>query len=269
MDRRVAGKIYSEVEERSGVLINLYRSGSDLYNWRSKDSDIDYRGVYAADPRGFLGLNVPGKKKSMSLHQPEKKIDTVLFELGHAMTLALKGNSNIVEEFLAPQICKHPYFYELKEQLDATPINEAGFMGSCMGIAHGALDDVNNKPHQPVKRLLYAYRTMFMAREYFLTGDIISDIELLITRNDPENELGVWDLLYRKREGDEKVELTFKEEGLHLPQAREYIKEVLRVYDSNKEIEVKAPNKEEWAEMNNLIADIRVRMLTTSPMGYP
>ena len=36
--------IKREVHERNGVLLNLYLSGSDLYGWRSKDSDVDIRG---------------------------------------------------------------------------------------------------------------------------------------------------------------------------------------------------------------------------------
>ena len=52
-------KLKHRVSSRNGNLINAYVSGSELYGWSSKDSDIDIRGCFTLNREELLGLKKP------------------------------------------------------------------------------------------------------------------------------------------------------------------------------------------------------------------
>ena len=56
---KIISKVKNLVTDKNATLLNFYISGSDLYGWRSKNSDIDFRGGFVLNQNEFLGLTKP------------------------------------------------------------------------------------------------------------------------------------------------------------------------------------------------------------------
>ena len=97
-------------ESQNGSLIYLTISGSDLYGFASKDSDVDYRGTYLTGTENLLGLH---RKRDII----EMKPDIVLFELEKELNLALKGNCNVLEHINADPIYRTSDFLDIDRWL--------------------------------------------------------------------------------------------------------------------------------------------------------
>jgi len=55
---KVIARIKEKIDkDQNGELIYLTISGSDLYGFPSKDSDVDYRGTYLTGTENLLGLH--------------------------------------------------------------------------------------------------------------------------------------------------------------------------------------------------------------------
>lgn len=200
--------VKNNIHNKDGILLNLYKSGSDLYGWRSKDSDIDYRGLYQLNPRWFLGNQY--YKDVAEMYKDSKELDVVLFEVRKAIDLALKGNCNMIEEFVAEQIYMTVDFLEL-QQLMYEAWNAKGLYGSYKGLAMsnykkfilgivGKNQEVR-KPQKTVKKYLYVFRDILAGRYAMDNGMIEPNMSVLL-KYYRVNE--VKELLKLKKKGKEK-----------------------------------------------------------------
>jgi len=56
---RIIAKVKNELGKRSARLVNLMISGSHLYGFTSKDSDIDIPGIFLYNTNKLMGLSIP------------------------------------------------------------------------------------------------------------------------------------------------------------------------------------------------------------------
>jgi len=176
--------IKNYIHNRNGHLFNLYVSGSHLYGWSSKDSDIDFRGVYTSDIRNFLGLK--GNKDVLHprhivtaddyrLSLKDIDLDIELFEIKKMIDLALQGNCNILEELSAEHIYNVPEFLKLRGLLlDAYGKN--GLYGSYRGMARFNYRKYIRQGRNTTKKYLYVFRSLMAGIYALQTGRIEPNI---------------------------------------------------------------------------------------------
>jgi predicted nucleotidyltransferase len=202
----LVAKLKNFAVTKQGKLFNLYISGSHLYGWSSKDSDIDIRGSIILDRENYLGLKTPEEVWEV---KRLVEYDIVLFEVKKMIGLALKGNCNILEEINAPQFYKTAEFIRLK-QLINNAFGKRGIYNSYRGLAEFNYKEFIKQGRNTVKKYLYVFRGL-MAGIYCLeTGQIQPNMEELNKRFRIKE---VDELLKIKREGTENGNLINLEEG--------------------------------------------------------
>ena len=130
---KIIGMLKENVSNQNGILLNAYISGSHLYGFNSKNSDIDIRGCYILDKRIILGLRRP--KEFIKIKTDcDEELDIVLFEIKKLINLAVQGNCNILEEMNAPQFYYNADFVKLR-QLINNSFGKHGIYNSYRGMA--------------------------------------------------------------------------------------------------------------------------------------
>jgi hypothetical protein len=247
----VLGTIKDRVHQNGGTLINLYLSGSNLYNWNSEDSDIDLRGTYVLDKKEFLGLNQP--KKVIQVNGI-KDMDIELFELGKCVSLAVKGNCNRLEEFYAKQVYDTAAHKELKSLLH-NHWGKDGVYNSYRGTAYQNYKKFILHGRNTVKKYLYVFRAL-MAGTYALAhGELQPDMELLAKYYRVD---AVKELLRIKRAGRENEPLHTLEDGSLDVLINEWFDKIDETYN-NCEIP-EYMDKKHVAKLNNFVINKHLEM---------
>ena len=178
IDLRPHLKILSEIKlklaGRNAKLINLTISGAHLYGFESPDSDIDYRGMFIANTREFLGLH----KLRDIIEMKVDNNDMVLFELSKELDLCLKGNCNVLEHLNADQIFTSKEFVKLK-QLINNAFGKDGLYNSYKGMATFNFKKFILGGKSTVKKYLYVFRGLMAGIYVLQTGQIQPNIEVL------------------------------------------------------------------------------------------
>ena len=166
-------KIKRVVSDKDGYLFSLYISGSDLYGWRSQNSDIDVRGIFVLNKNKFLGLEKP-----IEILEVESEHDIVLFEIKKAISLALKGNCNMLEEINATQLYKKSDFIKLKHLINNS-VGKKGVYNSYKGLAEFNYKKFILQGRNTVKKYLYVFRGLMAGIYVLQTGRIQPNINEL------------------------------------------------------------------------------------------
>lgn len=182
---------------KNGSLIYLTISGSDLYGFPSKDSDVDYRGTYLTGTEGLLGLN---KKRDVI----EMKPDIVLFEMLKELHLALKGNCNVLEHINAEPIYRTAEFLEMKQMVNNT-FPKRGLYNSYRGMAMFNYKKFIMKGRKTHKKYLYVLRGLMAGIYALQTGRIEPNI---VTLNKYFKISEVKELIKAKQEGFENDKIV-------------------------------------------------------------
>jgi len=157
--------------QQGGRLIYLTISGSDLYGFPSKNSDVDYRGCFQTATSNVLGLR---RRRDVIEMEP----DIVLFEVAKELNLAIKGNCNVLEHINAPAIYSTPEFLEMRELVNDN-MSKNGIYNSYRGMAMFNYKKFILKGKKKYKKYLYVFRGL-MAGIYALeTGIIQPNINIL------------------------------------------------------------------------------------------
>jgi len=244
---KLISKLKNKVYSKNGTLFNAYISGSHLYGWESKNSDIDIRGCYILKKENFLGLNTP--KEVIETKIGDK--DVVLFEIKKAIKLALKGNCNILEGINAQQFYKQADFVKLK-QLINNAFGKRGIYNSYRGMAEFNYKKFILGGRNTVKKYLYVFRGLMAGIYCLRTGLIEPNIEKL---NKHFKIKEVNKLLDIKRKGLENEPLKDLEEG----KLDSLIK---KLFDKMDEAYIKCkmpeePTDEEIEEVNKFLISLR------------
>jgi len=232
----------------SARLMNLYISGSHLYGWNSKDSDIDIRGCFILHKSQFLGLNDPIRVLSIN---SEDDTDIVLFEVKKFIKLALCGNCNILEELNANQIYKTSEFINLR-QLINNAFGKNGIYHSYKGLAEFNYKKFILQGKNTVKKYLYVIRSLMAGIYVLQTGIIKPNIgELNKYFKIPE----VNKLLEIKRNGLENEPLKDLEEGKLDSIIKELFERLDQAYIKSRIPE--RPEQEDIDKIERFLIDLR------------
>lgn len=247
-ETELISKIKNRVHSSGGKLLNAYISGSHLYGWDSKDSDVDIRGCFILRKEKFLGLDNP--KEVIEINTEDNK-DIVLFEIKKLIRLALRGNCNILEEINSPQFYKKADFVKLK-QLINNAFGKKGIYNSYRGMASFNYKRFILCGRNSVKKYLYVFRGLLAGIYCLQTGLIKPNIEEL---NKHFKIKEIDKLLEIKRAGKENEPLKDLEEG--------YLDELIKgLFDKIDEAYIKSkipenPSLEEIKEINKFLIELR------------
>ncbi len=246
---QLISKLKDKVANRNGILLNAYISGSHLYGWNSKDSDIDIRGCFVLAKESFLGLYKPIEVLELGT---ENNQDIVLFELNKLVNLALKGNCNILEELNAKQLYKNASFVKLK-QLINNSFGKNGLYHSYKGLAEFNYKRFILRGRNTVKKYLYVFRGL-MAGIYALQTGVIKPNIYELNKFFKIKEVNK--LLEIKKAGLENEPLRDLEEGNLDLIIKELFDKLDKAYLKCKIPE--KPTKEEFNEVNKFIINLRL-----------
>ena len=246
---KLISTLKNKVHSRGGNLLNAYISGSHLYGWDSKDSDIDIRGCFILRKENFLGLKQP--KEVIEIKTEDNK-DIVLFEIKKLIGLALKGNCNILEEINAPQFYKNADFIKLK-QLINNAFGKRGIYNSYRGMAEANYKGFILQGKNTVKKYLYIFRGLMGGIYCLQTGLIKPNIEEL---NKHFKIKEVTKLLEIKREGLENEPLKDLEEGILDDKIKDLFDKIDEAYLKCKMPE--KPTDEEIEKINKFLIKLRL-----------
>jgi predicted nucleotidyltransferase len=243
--------IKNEVHNKNGILLNLNLSGSDLYGWRSENSDIDIRGTYILDKREFLGLKTP--KVTMQLTGMDN-YDIDLFEISKAINLGLKGNCTVLESFYAPNV----YAIGEYNQLAAAVKNswgKGGVFGSYHGMAEQNYLKFIAQGRNTVKKYLYVFRSLLGGRYALDNGVFESNMATLLKYY---REPLIKQLLKIKKAGRENEPLKELNSGELDKVIIRQFKKLDKSYDNCDMIT--KPDIKTWVDMSKMLTSVRLAM---------
>jgi len=246
---KLVSKLKDSVHKCNGNLLNAYISGSHLYGWTSKDSDIDIRGCFILKKEEFLGLSKP--KEVLEIKTKDDN-DIVLFEIKKLISLALKGNCNILEEINSDQFYKNADFVKLK-QLINNAFGKKGIYNSYRGMATFNYKRFILRGRNTIKKYLYVFRGLMAGIYCLQTGLIKPNIEEL---NKHFKIKEVTKLLKIKKAGKENEPLKDLETGVLDNKIKELFDKIDEAYIKCKMPE--KPTQEEIDEVNKFLIKLRL-----------
>jgi uncharacterized protein len=173
---KVESLIKARLNPIGGKLINLMVSGSNLYGFNSKDSDIDWRGTYMMNTSSLLGLH--SQPECLEIKDVEGVNDIVLQEIGKEIKLCLSGNCNAYEHLNGPQIVSTTDFLKLREMLN-NAMGKTGLYNSYKGMAQFNYIKFVKTGRNTVKKYLYVFRGLMAGIYVLQTGQIQPNINEL------------------------------------------------------------------------------------------
>ncbi|MBN2334491.1 nucleotidyltransferase domain-containing protein [Candidatus Bathyarchaeota archaeon] len=194
---KVIAQIKNELDrEFNGRLLNLMISGSHLYGFESKDSDVDWRGYFLTGTENLLGINKP---RDILELEP----DIVIYEIQKETELAIKGNCNALERFNAKPVHSTGEHRSLLKLVNNT-YGKIGLYNSYRGMAYQNFKKFILQGKKTYKKYLYVYRGIMAGTHALETGRIQPNIvDLLKYWKIPE----VKTVLEYKKQGAENVEV--------------------------------------------------------------
>ncbi len=242
-------KLKHKVASKNGILFNAYVSGSHLYGWESKDSDIDIRGGFILRREEHLGLYIPIEVMEIKTNDD---FDIVLFELKKLINLAIKGNCNILEEINAPQFYKKADFLTMRELIN-NAFGKNGIYNSYKGLAEFNYKKFILGGKNTVKKYLYVFRGL-MAGIYVLNTGIVQPNIIELNKHFKIKE--VTKLVEIKRSGLENEPLKDLEEG-------NLDKIIVELFDKLDKAYIKSkiptlPSKESIDEINSFLVKLKL-----------
>lgn len=242
----IVSRVKRELSKRvAGKLLYLSVSGSHLYGFTSKDSDVDYRGCYLVDTNILLGLSRP--KDVINLNP-----DIVLFEIDKELGLALKGNCNVLEHINAKPVYSTPEYLKMKRLVN-NAIGKKGLYNSYKGMATFNYKKFILGGKANPKKYLYVFRGLMAGIYVLQTGQIEANLETL---NRYFKIPIIKELITAKRNGFEKGEMPKNlDTGVLEERIQELYERIDKAYEKSKMPE--KPSYEEIADVNSFLIELR------------
>lgn len=211
-------------QEYSGKLLNITISGSHLYGFESKDSDVDFRGCFLVDTNNLLGIHIPRDYIERQIDNN----DIVLFELKKEIGLLNKGNCNVLEHLFAKQLFTSDEYFELKKIISLN-LNIAGIYHSYRGMAWENYNKFCLKGMHTIKKFLYVFRGILAGMYAIENHSIQPNLELLVKGKESSYYYEpVMELIRMKKQGLEK---EFLPDG-SLPKYHKLVETLLSTMDA-------------------------------------
>jgi predicted nucleotidyltransferase len=245
-------EIKSRLVSLNGKLIFLTVSGSHLYGFPSKDSDIDYRGTFVVGTSHLLGLGRP--TEAIELNSGNN--DIVLNELSKEIGLAIKGNCNIIEHINAQPILTTAEFLRLR-QLVNNAFGKNGLYNSYKGMATFNYKKFILQGRNTVKKYLYVFRGL-LAGIYVLETGIVKPSIVELNKYFGIKEID--DLVKLKLAGSENDELPKELDQGNLEQLINQMFDIIDKAYVNSNIPER-PTKDEVKALDDFLKNVRMDML--------
>lgn len=218
-------------QEYSGKLLYVTISGSHLYGFESKDSDVDFRGCYLVDTNNLLGLSTP-RDYIERIIEPDN--DVVLFELKKELGLLNKGNCNVLEHLFANQLYTSDEYFELKKIIGLN-LNVNGIYHSYRGMAWENYNKFCLKGMHTVKKFLYVFRGILAGMHAISNRQIQPNLNLLIEgKQEHYYYQPIMELINMKKRGLEKDFLPDSALGKYHGLVENLFSAMDAVYEQNK-----------------------------------
>ncbi len=245
----IVSKIKSKVSEVAGKVVYITVSGAHLYGFPSKDSDIDYRGSYIANPNMLLGLNTP-TDCFVSVNP-----DYQMFELKKEIWLALKGNCNVLEHIFSEPFLISLQYFELKEMIRES-LSKEGVYNSYRGMATFNYKKFILGGKVSSKKYLYVFRGLLAGRHFLETGIIQPNLTKL---NSIYKIPELKKLIKAKTEGNETDIAQDIDSGKLDELIQKAFADLDKAYEKSKVQET--PDKRDVEQLNSFLISERKKML--------
>ncbi|MFV2177511.1 DNA polymerase beta superfamily protein [Actinomadura sp. LOL_016] len=167
-------------------------SGSHVYGFESRDSDIDLRGVHLLSLEEVVGL-FPGRRQcTAAWEHGGVEADIVTYDLAKFCEMLLKPNGHALEQLASPLVVEtSPLHAELRDLLPG--LITSRHAGHYLGFARGQWRLFENR--EELKPLLYVFRTLLTGVHLMRAGELETDLTKLLDGAPPY----VPDLIAAKR----------------------------------------------------------------------
>jgi predicted nucleotidyltransferase len=194
----VAARVLDEEEVRRRHLV-VSLSGGHAYGFPSPDSDLDLKAVHVLPTQRLLGL------APSPAHAPDRlevvegvEIDYSSNELQVVLAGVLKGNGNFIERLLSRFALRTSAEHESLREVAKRALSRR-LHTHYRGFATGQLKEWEKDGHRSVKKLLYVLRTTLTGTHALLTGEVETDVTLLL---DAHGFAEARELVEAKRRGE-------------------------------------------------------------------
>ncbi len=167
-----------ESTKRRHVVVSL--SGGHAYGFPSPDSDLDLKAVHIVPTEKLLGLSPPPQ------HAPDRlevldgvEIDYSSNELQVVLAGILQGNGNFLERVLSRFTLRSSPEHESLRDIVKRSLSRR-LHRHYRGFAAGQLREWEKDGFRSAKKLLYVLRTTLTGTHALLTGEIETDVTLLL-----------------------------------------------------------------------------------------
>jgi len=191
-----------EAAKRRHVVVSL--SGGHAYGFPSPDSDLDLKAVHIEPTERLLGLSPPPQHASDRLEVLDGvEIDYSSNELQVVLAGILQGNGNFLERILSRFVLRTSPELESLRDIVKRSLSRR-LHRHYRGFATGQLREWEKDGFRSAKKLLYVLRTTLTGTHALLTGEIETDVTLLL---DEHGFAEARELVEAKRRG-ERSELS-------------------------------------------------------------
>jgi hypothetical protein len=244
---RIAARILDQEEQRRSHLV-VALSGAHAYGFPSPDSDLDLKAIHIEPTRELLSLRWEHRPAERLEVVEGVEIDYSSNELQPVLGGLLQGNGNYLERVLGPLVLRSaPELEELKPLVRRSLSRR--LQRHYRGFATSQLREWEKGGFRSAKKLLYVLRTTLTGTHALLTGEVVTDVTLLLDT-------------YGFGEARELVEQKRRGEKAELPDAmvERWKGQVQRAFEQLDSARERSPLPEEPAnvdELDDWLLDVR------------
>ncbi len=182
VDLRPAQARLAEVAQTHDVVLCAL-TGAHLYGFPSPDSDLDLKGLFL-DPAATVLAHGPRDTVDDTVVREGVELDLTLMEAGHAVSLLVRGNGNLLEQLLGPATVwptpdatsKALARLESLRALAAAGVHR-GYLRHYRGFLRQTIAQHDKAP--TIKGWLYSYRVGLTGTHLLRTGELVADVRPL------------------------------------------------------------------------------------------
>jgi predicted nucleotidyltransferase len=180
--RAVADRVLDqESAARRHLVVSL--SGAHAYGFPSPDSDLDLKAIHVAATEQLLGLSPPPPNAPDRIEVVDGiEIDYSSNEIQPALVGILQGNGNFIERVLSRFVLRSSPEHEALREIVARSLSRR-LHRHYRGFAAGQLREWEKDGFRSAKKLLYVFRTTLTGTHALLTGEIETDVTLLLDQH--------------------------------------------------------------------------------------
>jgi predicted nucleotidyltransferase len=174
-------------------------SGGHAYGFPSPDSDLDLKAIHVAPTEALLGLSPPAANAPDRIEVIDGvEIDYSSNELQPVLVGMLQGNGNFLERVLSRFVLRTSPEHASLRPLVARSLSRR-LHRHYRGFATGQLREWEKDGFRSAKKLLYVLRTTLTGTHALLTGEVETDVTLLL---DAHGFSAARELVEAKRRGE-------------------------------------------------------------------